>query len=117
MPQLITVGGKLIRINSLENRLEISFTNGATWMFRSRMGKMFGHFKDLLWFHNKLFALTDTGIWRSINEGATWARCGSGKIVENLVALQDGGQYLYGLSSDGHLWFSSNEGTYWAHKG
>ena len=117
MPQLITVENRLIRINPKENRLEISSNNGATWMVRCPLGKMYGHYKDILWFHGKLFALTDTGIWRSVNQGAVWARCGSGKIVENLVALQDGGQYLYGLSSDGDLWRSHDEGANWIHKG
>ncbi len=117
MPQLITVETKLIRINPVENRLEISFTNGSTWMYRSRPAKIMGRFKDLLWFHNKLFALTDTGLWRSVNEGAVWGRCGSGKIVDSLVAIQDGGQYLYGLSSEGRLWRSYNEGADWSLKG
>ena len=116
MPQLISVGNKLIRINSLENRLEISITNGATWMSRSRMGKTYGRLKDLLWFHDQLFALTETGIWRSRNEGADWGRCGSGKTVESFVALQDGGRYLYGLSADGHLYASYNEGADWCRK-
>ena len=117
MPQLINVENRLIRINLKENRLEISSNNGATWMVRCSLGKRYGHYKDILWFHGKLFALTDTGIWRSVNQGADWGRCGSGKIVESLVALQDGGQYLYGLSSDGDLWRSQDEGANWIHKG
>lgn len=72
MPQLITVGNKMIRITPSENRLELSSTNGATWIYRSRMGRMYGKLKDLLWFHDKLYALTETGIWRSSNEGADW---------------------------------------------
>jgi hypothetical protein len=116
MPQLITVDKKMFRINMAENRLEISYTNGILWVWRSRMGPRYGRLKDLLWFHNQLFALTDKGIWRSRNEGADWGRCGSGRIVESLVALQDGGQYLYGLSTDGHLYYSYNEGANWARK-
>ena len=117
MPQLITVGKTMYRINPAENRLEYSNTNGILWVGRSKMGKMFGRLKDLLWFHDQLFALTETSIWRSRNEGADWGKCGSGKIVESLVALQDGGSYLYGLSADGHFWSSYNEGADWVRRG
>ena len=117
MPQLITVGNTMYRINIRENRLEFSKTNGILWVKLTSMGPRYGRLKDLLWFHSKLFALTDTGLWYSMNGGADWGRCGSGKVVESLVALQDGGKYLYGMSADGHFWFSINEGACWALKG
>lgn len=117
MPQLITVGKTMYRINAIENRLEYSKTDGIIWVGRSKMGPMFGRLKDLLWFHDRLFALTENGLWRSANEGADWGCCGTGKVVKSLVALQDGGRYLYGLSTDGHLWASYNEGADWAPRG
>ena len=116
MPQLITVDKKMFRINPVENRLEISYTNGILWVSRGSMGKMLGRLKDLLWFHNQLFALTENGIWRSRNDGADWGLCGSSKIAKNLIALQDGDRYLLGLSTDGHLWYSYNEGADWARR-
>ena len=117
MPQLIIVGKIMYRINAVENRLEYSKTNGILWVGYSRMGSQYGRLKDLLWFHDKLFALTETGLWYSRDGGATWGRCGSGRVVESLVALQDGGRSLYGMSVDGHLWFSNNEGADWGRKG
>lgn len=117
MPQLISTGKIMYRINPVENRLEMSSTNGILWVSRSGPGKRYGRLKDLLWFHDQLFLLTETHILRSRNQGADWGPCGSGKIVENLVAIQDGGRYLYGLSADGHLWYSYNEGADWGRRG
>ena len=116
MPQLISVGKKMYRINPIKNCLEISSSNGVLWVSRSSMSGRYGTLKDLLWFHDQLFALTDKGIWRSRNEGADWGRCGSGIIVESLVALQDVGRYLYGLSADGHFYASYNEGADWGRR-
>lgn len=117
MPQLISVGNKMYRINPIKNCLEMSTTNGILWVSRGGPGKQYGRLKDLLWFHDQLFLLTENRIMRSRNDGADWGYCGSGKIIENLVAIQDGGQYLFGLSADCHLWYSYNEGAYWARRG
>lgn len=117
MPNLVSVGNKLYRVNPRENRIEMSSNGGYLWVGRSRMGSGFGRLKDILFFHNRLFALTEKGLWRSANEGADWGKCGSGHIVESLVALQDGGQYLFGLSEDGYMYRSYNEGADWVRIG
>lgn len=117
MPQLIAVGAKMFRINPVNNTVEYSYgTNGAVWVKRG-IGSKFGRLKDLLWFNNKLFLLADTGIYQSRNEGADWGCTGSGWPVENMVALMDGGQYMYGLTSDGRMWASNNEGACWGCRG
>ena len=116
MPQLIAVGRKLYRINPVKNTFEYSGTNGAVWVSRS-IGSRYGKLKDLLWFHDKIFMLTEAGLYWSRNEGADWGRCGSGWPVENMVALMDGGRYLYGLTSDGKMWVSQNEGADWGGRG
>lgn len=107
----------MFRINLAENRLEMSITNGILWVSRSGPQKEYGRLKDLLWFHDQLFLLTEKRIFRSRNDGADWGPCGSGKTVESLVALQDGGRYLLGLSADGHLYASYNEGADWVRRG
>ena len=117
MPQLISVGSKLFRINLALNRIESSATGGYTWVPRCKLSDHYGKAKDLLSFHNKLFLLTEKGIYFSRNEGADWGRCGSGKIVESLVALQDGGNCILGLSAEGRLYFSNNEGADWGGRG
>lgn len=38
----------------------------------SSISSRHGRLKDLLWLHDKLFVLTDTGLWYSRNEGADW---------------------------------------------
>ena len=117
MPQLINVGTKLFRVNSAKNCLDISYTGGPLWVSRSKMGPRFGRLKDLLWYHDKLYALTETGIWYSRNEGADWGVRGSGSIAKSLVALQDGGKDLLGLHQNGGLYRSYNEGADWVRIG
>ena len=118
MPQLIKVGDTLYRINVSLNRLELSRNNGIYWVgWGIRGGSKFGRLKDLLWFHDRLLALTETGLWYSRNGGADWGRCGSGEVVESLVALQDGGRSLFGMSEDGVFWYSNNNGATWGRKG
>ena len=107
----------MYRINTIENRLEYSKTGGTLWVGWGRLGSKFGRIKDILWFHNQLFALTETGLWSSRNGGADWGLKGSSSIVKNLVAIQDGGRSLYGVSADGHFWISDNEGAYWGRRG
>lgn len=117
MPQLIAVGNKLYRVNPIKNSVDTSSgSNGAVWVSH-RLGPSIGRPKDLLWFHNKLFLLTEKGIYQSRNEGADWGCTGSGWPVENMVALMDGGQYLLGLTSDGRMWASYNEGACWGSRG
>ena len=67
-----------------------------------RWAKYYGRIKDLLWFRDQLFALTDTGIWH-FETKILMRGCGSGKIVENLFALQDGGWCLYRMSANGYF--------------
>lgn len=117
MPQLISVGNKLFRINPVSNKLEISSSDGILWITRGSINGRYGKLKDILWFHNQLFALTEKNLLRSRNEGCDWGSCGSGKTIEGLIAIQDGGRYLYALSSDGHFLQSYNEGADWMRKG
>lgn len=112
MPQLVSDGTMLYRINLAKNRIELARSGGTQWVYRSTFGRK-GNLRDLLWFHNRLFALTDTGIWSSSNQGADWGKYGSSGTARKLVALQDGGRYMLGLHEDGRLYRSSNEGVDW----
>jgi len=117
MPQLVSDGPRLYKVNMAKNCIDVSYTKGVLWVSRSRMGSKFGRLKDLLWFHNHLFALTDTGIWFSNNQGSDWGCRGSSKTARSMVALQDGGKNLQGLHQDGHLYESYNEGADWRRLG
>ena len=116
MPQLISVGNRLFRIAPSKNRLEVSFTGGTVWVGRGWIRKD-TLWKDLLFFHGRLFVLTNHGIWISANEGADWVRRGSGQIVDHLVALMDGGQNLLALHENGIMYRSYNEGADWVSVG
>lgn len=47
MPQLITYGNELIRINPANNRIEYSTNRGVSWISRYS-GKSYGTFRDLV---------------------------------------------------------------------
>ena len=87
MPQLIKVGDTLYRINPVRNIMEVSRNNGIHWVGWGLGGPKFGRLKDLLWYKDRLLALTETGLWYSRNGGADWGSCGGGKIVESLVVI------------------------------
>jgi len=106
----------MYRINEPLNRVEVSVNKGATWGIRSSTSSN-GKLKDLLWFHNRLFALTESGLLFSANGGGTWGYRGGGDIVRRMIAIQDDGNVLYGLTADGHLCFSNNEGATWGIRG
>ena len=116
MPQLITIGNKLFRVNRIKNCLEYSANGGAIWVGLSSMPKRFGQLKDILYFHDQIFAATDYGILASRNQGADWGGRGTSTIAKSIVALQDGGNCLLGLTNDGHLYASLNEGADWSRR-
>ncbi len=85
MPQMITYGSELIRINPSNNKIEYSTNRGSSWITRYS-GSGCGQFRDLLEYGNEIIACTDN---------------------------QDGGRELLGSSNDGHLYYSTNKGSSW----
>ena len=58
MPQLITYGNELIRINPSNNKIEYSTNRGSSWITRYS-GSGCGQFRDLLEYGNEIIACTD----------------------------------------------------------
>lgn len=112
MPQLVTLGSEMIRINPSNGHIEYSTSGGRTWMTRYS-GSGYGRFLDLLPFSGKLLALTEKGIYCSSSAGRTWLMKSSTSIAKSFVALQDGGKEVIGMTSDGHIYASSSEGATW----
>ena len=112
MPQLVTLGSELIRINPSNGHIESSTTGGRSWLVRYT-GNGCGRFIDILPFAGKLLALTDKGVYGSTTGGRSWLiRCSS-SIAQSLVSLQDGGRELIGMTADGHIYTSTTEGASW----
>ena len=57
MPQLVSDGTMLYRINLAKNRIELARSGGTQWVYRSAFGRK-GNLRDLLWYHYRLFALS-----------------------------------------------------------
>ena len=112
MPQLITYGNELIRINPAKNSIEYSTNRGASWMTRYS-GSSCGTFRDLLPYDGIILACTDKGIYYTTNKGASWMCRNSGSSTREFVVLQDAGRELLAQSSDGHLYYSTNAGASW----
>ena len=112
MPQLVTLGSELIRINPSNGHIEYSTSGGRTWMTRYS-GSGYGRFLDLLPFSGKLLALTEKGVFCSSSVGRSWLTKNASSIARSLVALQDGGKEVIGMTADGHIYASSSEGAIW----
>lgn len=58
MPTIVSLAGKLIRINFDSNRIELSKDRGRTWIYRFS-GSFYGKFIELVAFGDEIFALTE----------------------------------------------------------
>lgn len=70
MPQLVTYGSELLRINAQKNSIEYSSNGGRTWLNRFCMSSV-GTFRDLLVMGTEVFAATSKGLYWFRNSGAT----------------------------------------------
>ena len=115
MPSIVSLAGKLIRINFESNRIELSKDRGRTWISRFS-GTFCGKFVELVAFGDEIFALTDKGIFSSSNEGLAWRQRCASSIAKSLTSLQDGGGELIGMTRDGHIYASKDKGASWVRR-
>jgi len=115
MPSIVSLAGKLIRINFDSNRIELSKDRGRTWISRFS-GTFCGKFVELVAFGDEIFALTDKGVFSSSDEGLTWRQRCISSIAKSLTSLQDGGGELIGMTRDGHIYASKDKGASWARR-
>ena len=101
MPQLITYGNELVRINP-----------GISWIFRYS-GSSCGTFRDLVPYNGKIIAITDKGVYYSSNKGISWISRSTSSAAKTFIAIQDAGRELLAKTSDGHVYYSNNEGISW----
>ena len=112
MPQLISYGNELIRINPANNHIEASITRGSSW-FNRYSGGAAGQFKDLLPYGNEILVCTSNGIFFSTTRGSSWSsRCIS-TTCQTFTSLADGGKDLLANTDDGHLYVSTTKGSSW----
>lgn len=112
MPQIITVGKELLRINSAKNSIEFSINGGRSWAFRCT-GSSYGTFIDLLQYGREVLACTSKGLYYSQNECRTFApRCANSSSYGEFLTLQSNGNELLANTSKG-LYYSRNEGRTW----
>lgn len=111
MPQIISFGSELIRLNTANNRIEYSTNSGRSWITRySSMSS--GTFADLLPYGNEILAITSKGIYYSTNKGLSWIARYTGSSAGTFIALSDGGRELLAQTSKG-LYYSTNKGLSW----
>ena len=112
MPQLISYGSELIRINPANNKIEYSTNRGLSWITRHNGGSC-GNFRDMVPYNGKIVACTDKGVYYSTTKGLSWICKNSSSQTRDFIAIQDGGRELLAQTSDGHLYYSTNEGLSW----
>ncbi len=111
MPQIISVGGELVRINAAKNSIERSINSGVSWIPRYT-GTAAGTFCDLFVFGNELLACTSKGIYCSTNGGMSWIpRCITASAGD-FISLASDGTKLLATTSKG-LYISRNGGRGW----
>lgn len=111
MPTLINYGSELIRINTQNNRIEVSTNQGRTWNTRC-MNQNHGTFHDLLAFDGDLFAITSKGVFMSQNKGLSWNSRYTSSSNGEFQELSTDGSDLLATTSKG-LYYSRNKGLSW----
>lgn len=111
MPQIVTYGKDLLRINMQKNSIEYSTNGGRAWLNRFCMGSV-GTFRDLLVMGTDLFAATSKGLYLSRNGGASWiSRYCNSEVGEFLSLASDGSEML--ATTTKGLYASRNQGLTW----
>lgn len=111
MPQIVSVGKELVRINTQKNSIDYSQNEGRSWVMRCN-DNSYGTFKDLLVYGHELLACTSKGIYVSNNEGRSFAiRCTNSSYGE-FLNIQDTGKELIANTTKG-IYYSQNEGRSW----
>ena len=114
MSLLVSNGTELIRYNTSSADIEFSNNRGMTWFVRSH-GRDMGNVRAMTLHKGEIILCSDRGIFYSQNDGRSWfLRTGSEK---SFVDLQDMGSELVAVTSDGHVFKSSNKGFYWYKRG
>ena len=115
MPQLVTIGSELLRINAQKNSIEYSSNGGRIWLNRFCMSSV-GTFRDLLALGAEVFAATSKGLYCSRNGGATWTTRYNNSGVGEFLSLATDGTSLLATTSKG-LYVSRNQGMSWERRG
>ena len=111
MPQMISIGSEMIRINPAKNHIEFSTNSGRSWNTRCSSTSS-GTFMDLLPYGNEILAITSKGIYYSTNKGGSWNNRCTSTSAGTVLSLMDGGKELLAQTSKG-LYYSTNKGGSW----
>jgi len=115
MPQMISYGSEMIRINPAKNTIEYSTNSGRSWTSRY-LSSSCGTFIDLLPYGNELLAITNKGVYYSTSQGRSWASRYISSSCGSFNTLIDGGKELLAQTSKG-LYYSTNSGRSWTKRG
>ena len=121
MPQIIKIGGgifskgKLLRINSNNNDIEVSTNEGRSWSPRCANAS-YGTLRDLLLVGREILAVTSRGIYVSTNSVRSFSpRCTNTSSYGDFLNLQEEGNPLLANTIKG-LYYSTNGGRGWVRR-
>ncbi len=115
MPQIISVGGELVRINAAKNSIERSINSGVSWIPRYTSSSA-GIFRDIVLFGREIIACTSKGIFISKNSGSSWIPRYTSTASGAFLTLSVDGTRLLANTSKG-LYYSINGGSTWVKRG
>lgn len=109
MSLMVVNGSEMIRYNPSTSSIEVSTSGGVSWFMRYRCSGM-GNVRAMTLHEGDIYLCSDQGVYISQNSGMGWfKRSGSER---NFVDIQDMGNELIAITSDGHVYASSN-GVSW----
>lgn len=116
MPQIISLGSELLRINPQKNSIEVSKDGGKNWSIRKASSSSHGTFMDLVLFGQMVYAVTSKGVYFSKDKGSNWSlKRANTSSSGNFQSIMQDGTNLLAQTSKG-LYYSKDGGANWTRK-
>jgi photosystem II stability/assembly factor-like uncharacterized protein len=108
--QSFALNGDYVYAGGFNGSITISSDNGSSWI-QSNLGTN-SNVKQLLVVGNDLYAATDAGVFKSINNGIDWTQINTGLTNTVINSLAANSNYIFAGTGEG-FFVSSNNGNNW----
>lgn len=108
--QSFALNGDYVYAGGFNGSITISSDNGSSWI-QSNLGTN-SNVKQLLVVGNDLYAATDAGVFKSINNGIDWIQINTGLTNTVINSLAANSNYIFAGTGEG-FFVSSNNGNNW----
>lgn len=113
IPRVTTFADDGVRLfaGTEQNGIYFSNDSGRTWQPSPQIiqGKIY----SIIFRGNTIFAASDNGIWRSLDNGNTWFSVNEGLSSRNIRSITTTEIFVIALDNDGNIFLSPNDGDTW----